>query len=223
MGAILILDVDGNSLEIDCTTKDARSYTAKVTQKPIGKGVSISDSRILENPKFSLEGIISNTPSVDASDDEITVTATGNFINKILHYLNIKYSSSSKMIVKENEEVNRVKEANEFLNKLYIYEKTFSLFVKGFDEIDNLVVLDYKSDFTSETGEALKFTLEIQQIITTETKTTQVPKAKEKPKIAEKKNKGKEETKEIKPKEEKKSHLFSGLKSGKDFIGNVFK
>ncbi len=230
MGAILILDVDGNSLGIDCTTKDARSYTAKVTQKPIGNGVLVSDSRVLENPKFSIEGIISNTPSVDASDSEITITATGSFLRQLTNLFSRKTSSSLEIIVKENEEEDRVKDAHKFLNDLYLSQKTFSLFIKGFDEIDNLVVLDYKPTFTSETGESLNFTLEIQQIITVETKTTQVPKAKEKPKIAEKKNKGKEETKEVKPKEEKKSLAYKGgevvadgAKKVGNFIGNVFK
>ncbi|WP_397599119.1 phage baseplate protein [Silvanigrella sp.] len=212
MGAIVILDGDGNSIDIDCTNEDSRNYSSKVTSKPIGSGISVSDSRVLENPKFSIDGTISNIPTIETSDEDVEVKADNGIINKI-SLLFGKTTSNSSIKIKENVEENRVLDAHKYFENLYESQKTFSLFIRGFDEIDNLVLLNYTPKFNADNGDSLKFTLEIQKIIKVKTKTTSVPKEKVKPKVVEKKNNGKNETKKIDPNDTYGVKVFDGLKN----------
>lgn len=214
MGFAFIMDSNGNSLDIHCCNKYSPSHSAKVSEKPIGNGNTTSDMRTLENLKISLDCIISNTPSIYASDDEIKVKPKSGFFNAVDQLINGNTTSNSTIEVKENDENDYISEARKYLEDLNKSKEVFSLFLSDREEIKDLVLTKFDYDETEETGNSFQFKLEMKQLIFAKSKTTKMPKAKEKPKVEKKKDTGKSEIK--KPVEEEKSGLFGIGKSIKN-------
>lgn len=214
MGFAFIMDSNGNSLDIHCCSKYSPSHTAKVSQKPVGSGIAISDMRNIDNIKISLECIISNTPSIYATDDEIKVKPKSGFFNAVNQLINGNTTSNSTIEVKENDENDYITEARKYLEELNKSKEVFSLFLSDREEIKDLVLTKYDYDETEETGNTFQFKLEMTQLVFAKSKTTKMPKAKEKPKVEMKKDTGKSEVK--KPPEEKKSKVIKIYETGKD-------
>lgn len=220
MSYAFIVDSSGNTLEIDCTIKFSTSYSAKTTQKPVGSGITKTDSRNIDNLKIVLVGIISNIPSNYASEDEVEITSSNDLFNIINRFKNGNTTSNSSLKIKENNDDDIIHQAEKFLENLHNTHETFSLFIKDRDEIKDLVLLKYDPEISAETGYSLSFRLEMIQIDYAISKTTQMPKQKEKPKTAEKKDNGKVEASKTK---ENKSTLSKGLDKGKELISGFFK
>jgi hypothetical protein len=200
MSYLYITDVDGNNLAVDATISDTRNFAAKITNRPIEDGTSISDSIILENPEFTIEGIITNTPTVIAQDSDVTVDPDFRFLKNVGDFFNLNTSEYEKIKVSEVKinDTPPVLKAYQFLQNLYKGKKLFSLQFSGFDQIDDLVVSNLKYVFTSETGEALHFYLDIKQVQLTSGQKTTVPKNKAQNKVVDKKQMGTQPTKEVK-------------------------
>jgi len=219
MGFAFIMDSNGNSLDIHCCNKYSPSHSAKVSQKPVGSGIAISDMRNIDNIKISLECIISNTPSIYATDDEIKVKPKSGFFNAVNQLINGNTTSNSTIEVKENEENDYITEARKYLEELNKSKEVFSLFLSDREEIKDLVLTKYDYDETEETGNTFQFKLELTQLVFAKSKTTKMPKGKEKPKLEKKKDVGKSEVK--KPPEEKKSKVIKIYETGKEAGGKA--
>jgi hypothetical protein len=223
MGFAFIMDSNGNSLDIHCCNKYSPSHSAKVSEKPIGNGNTTSDMRTLENLKISLDCIISNTPSFYANDDEIKVKPKSGFFNAIDQLINGNTTSNSTIEVKENDENDYISEGRKYLEELNKSKEVFSLFLSDREEIKDLVLTKFDYDETEETGNSFQFKLEMKQLIFVKSKTTKMPKAKEKPKVEKKQDTGKNDVK--KAPEEKKSAVTKIYESGKEGVkkaANIF-
>ena len=203
--AIFITDGDGNTLAIDATLSESRNFTAKVTRKPIEDGTSVSDSKILENAQFSLEGVITNTPIVLAQQQDVTVSPDYGFLKNASQFFNFISTENETIKVAQVNASTPVLNAYVFLQNLYASFKPFSLQISGFDEIKNLLVKNFKVDFTTDTGDCLHFNLDLEQIQIVSSQTTTVPKNTAQSKVADKKQMGTQQPKVTPPAEVKTS------------------
>lgn len=200
MAAIFLINSEGDSLPVHASISDSRSYSSKITQKPIEDGSAISDTKILENTKFTIEGIVSNTPIVIAGDSDVTITknSTG-FLSSVAQFFNNLSTEDEKIRVNEVQGVTPVLTANKFLKELYLTNDLISIEIYGImtEEINNLLVKNLRINFNSESGDSLHFTLELEQIKTVSSQTTKIPKNKAESKTSPKINNGNEKPKEV--------------------------
>ena len=215
MSAIFITDADGNTLAIDATLTESRHFSAKITHKPIEDGSSISDSKIVENAQFSLEGIITNTPIVVAQQQDVTVAPDYGFLKSASQFFNFISTENETIKVAQVNASTPVLNAYIFLQKLYAIFKPFSLQISGFDEIKNLLVKNFKVDFTTDTGDCLHFNLDLEQIQIVSSQTTTVPKKTSQSKVSDKKQAGTQQPKVTPPTEIKTSWLSKVIGVGK--------
>lgn len=213
--AIFITDGDGNTLAVDATISESRQFSAKITHKPIEDGTSISDSKIIENAQFSIEGIISNTPIVQAQQQDVTVTPDYGFLKNASQFFNFISTENETIKVAQVNASTPVLNAYIFLQNLYSSFKTFSVQISGFDEIKNLLVKNFKVDFTTDIGDCLHFNLDIEQIQIVSSQTTTVPKNTAQSKVSDKKQTGTQQPKETPKAEVKTSWLSTIIGVGK--------
>lgn len=220
MAAIYIIDADGGSLGIDAVISDSQSYSAKITQKPVEDGSSISDTKVVGNLKISLEGIVTNTPYVLAQDGNVTVTPDFSFLKnagQFFNFLNLDNTENEKIKVQNVQANTPVLNAYKYLKNLFFGNKPFTLQISGYDDINNLLIRDFKVDFNAENGDCLHFNLGLEQIKIISSQTTTIPKSSDESKVSKKKNNGNEKPKEV-PKSDK-----TGLLGGLEKLGSFLK
>ena len=205
-----IKNSDDQILTIDATMKDSRSFSNKITEKPIEDGSCVSDALILNNTKYTLQGIVSNTPIVNALKQDVTVEISSGFLNTASQFLNGYTTENSTVKTTPVKSDTYVLNAYNFLTNLMSSSKVFSVKITGYPELKNLLPTSLHVDFDQESGDALHFNLEFEKIKMVSSKTTTVPKNANENKVANVKSNG--TTKTEKPKEDESFLMGIGQK-----------
>ena len=212
MPAVYLTDSNNNILAIDATITESRSFSAKISSKPVEDGSSISDTKILENPSFSIEGIVTNTPTVLAQKEDVTITPDFSFLGNAGQFFNFDTTVYEKIKVAQVQaNGSPVLNAYTFLKRLYESSKPFSVQISGYDELKNVLIKNLKFDFNSDDGDCLHFTIDFKQIKIVSSKKSKVPQNTAQSKVSEKNTQGNIQPKPIEVSQSWFSNFF-GIK-----------
>ncbi len=123
-------------LPFDAMVSEAPDYQASATQSQVENGETISDHVTLKPLKLVVQGIITDTP-----------------IGLIRQFTSVFQSPSPS------------KNAHTFLKGLWKNREPFD-FAGGLDYYPSMVITNYSPTSTAETGDALKFTCTMEQVLT---------------------------------------------------------
>lgn len=121
-------------ISLDVTTKFNTKWEGDLTKYPVSQGSDITDHITIRNNKFSLEGVISNTPFELHQEEYFSTYGTG---------------------------TQRTKAAVEYLNEFFTNKTIFTLYSE-FQKIDNCLITGI--DFDQEAQEAINFKISIEQL-----------------------------------------------------------
>lgn len=120
-------------LSFDVVTKFSNDLSGDLTKYPVSQGSDVTDHITIRNRKFSLTGIVSNTPFETHHGEYMSNYGTGS---------------------------NRVREAINMLKDIFENKRLFSLYSE-YEKIDNCVLTGLK--FDQEGQEAVEFELSVEQ------------------------------------------------------------
>lgn len=194
---------------LDAVTRYGRDLSGKVTSFPVDSGANISDHFISNNPKFTLEGIISDvditgisdnvklddqkpmnakvkpfTPMITPQQDTLQFlpSAVKQFIDKTSPVVYLEKSSQTSipaiqmLLVELMKGVYYNSADNRWRNKMTattLYEMEGSNFVNAHTD---LVITNVGFEEDTETGDALKLSLSLEQIRLVNIDKTDMPK-----------------------------------------------
>lgn len=126
---------DGKQImALDVTTRFSNSWEGDLTKYPISSGSEITDHISIRNNKYTLEGVISDTPFEKHDSEFFGGYPTGSY---------------------------RAMAAVETLEKMFKDKKTFTLFSE-YQQIDNAIITSIK--FEQEGALSVRFTMEMEQV-----------------------------------------------------------
>jgi hypothetical protein len=127
-------------LPFDVTSLEAPEYSATPTQSLVESSKTISDHIVVKPLRLKLEGVISDTP--------LSGTPFGSLVNGAVS----AFSGSSPS-----------KKAFDYIENLFKTAAIFD-FVGGFKIYQNMCITEFRPTRTAETGSALEFVMELQQL-----------------------------------------------------------
>ncbi|MCF6660259.1 phage baseplate protein [Raoultella ornithinolytica] len=120
-------------ISLDVTTKFNTKWEGDLTKYPVSQGSDITDHITIRNNKFSLEGVISNTPFELHDGEYFSAYGTG---------------------------TQRTKAAVNYLEEFFKNKTLFTLYSE-FQKIDNCIITGI--EFDQEAQEAINFKISIEQ------------------------------------------------------------
>jgi len=120
-------------IALDVTTKFNTKWEGDLTKYPVSQGSDITDHITIRNNKFTLEGVISNTPFETHEGEYFSTYGTG---------------------------TQRTKAAVDYLEEFFKNKTLFTLYSE-FQKIDNCIVTGI--EFDQEAQEAINFKISIEQ------------------------------------------------------------
>lgn len=131
-----------DSFVCDATVSLAPTFSNTITSHPIEKGAVISDHTYSQNPKISIQGVVSGSYSGEDYSNNPGLTFERNLIG---------YNQD------------RVTQAYNLLKELYEARTPFSVIAEH-DIYNNCIVRQFSTDFKQDTSAALIFTLVVEQV-----------------------------------------------------------
>lgn len=157
-------------LQLDATVNENHTRTSKITQNEVEDGSNVADNVVLENEKFSIEGIISESPfpSSDIRDIALQVQNVGfGALNKAIG------SISGGIIPDAGSTVKRVIALIQLEN--FWKNKVPFLVLTGVKKYDNVLIKNMSIPITSKTGKSLRFKVDCEVVKIVESQTISVP------------------------------------------------
>lgn len=157
-------------LQLDATVNETHTRSAKITQNEIEDGSNVADNVVLENEKFSIEGIISESPfpSSDIRDIALQVQNVGfNALNKAVGSLSGGIIPSAGSTVKRV--IALIQLENFWKNKIPF------LVLTGVKKYDNVLIKNMSIPVTAKDGKSLRFKIDCEVVKIVESQTITVP------------------------------------------------
>ncbi len=157
-------------LQLDCTVSESHSRSAKITQNEIEDGSNVADNVVLENEKFSIEGIISESPfpSSDIRDLALQVQNVGfNALNKAIG------SISGGIIPNAGSTIKRVIALIQLEN--FWKNRIPFIVITGIKKYENVLIKSMSIPVTAKDGKSLRFKVECEVVKIVESQTITVP------------------------------------------------
>lgn len=157
-------------LQLDATVNETHTRSAKITQNEIEDGSNVADNVVLENEKFSIEGIISESPfpSSDIRDIALQVQNVGfNFLNKAVG------SISGGIIPNAGSSIKRVIALIQLEN--FWKNKIPFIVITGVKKYDNVLIKNMSIPVSVKDGKSLRFKIDCEVVKIVESQTITVP------------------------------------------------
>ena len=183
MSAVVLIDENNNRLDIDATVKEVKNYENVITSFPVEDGSEISDSVIKKNKKFSITGIISQTPIVQGQLQVSPDYKWNDIVGKLKSVFGANLTTeTAKLIAPDVTFTTNVSDARTFLenirdNVLFFtiqYRKIINNEIQIEQSIDNCIVRSLEINADNTTGNDLYFTLIAEQVVISSSKVASV-------------------------------------------------
>lgn len=156
-------------LQLDATVSETHNRSAKITQNEIEDGSNVADNVVLENEKFSIEGIISESPfpSSDIRDLALQVQNAGfNALNKAIG------SISGGIIPNAGASIKRVIALIQ-LENFWKNRIPFTV-LTGVKKYDNVLIKSISIPVSIKDGKSLRFKIDCEVVTIVESQTITV-------------------------------------------------
>lgn len=157
-------------LQLDATVSETHTRSAKITQNEIEDGSNVADNVVLENEKFSIEGLISESPfpSSDIRDIALQVQNVGfNFLSEKIGAL------SGGLITDAGASLKRVVALIQ-LENFWKNKVPFTVFT-GVKKYDDVLISNMTIPVSHKDGKSLRFKVDCQVVKIVESQTITVP------------------------------------------------
>lgn len=170
---VFFYDIGGGQLgflQLDCTVKENHERVASISQNEIEDGANVADNVVLQNQKFSLEGIISEAPftSRDLRDVALRVQNAGfgaleSALGSVGGGVLSGTAASLKRVV-----------ALIQLERFWENAIPFTV-LTGLKRYDNVLIKSLSIPVTSRDGKSLRFNVECEQVRIVQSQSIFVP------------------------------------------------
>lgn len=157
-------------LQLDATVNENHTRSSKITQNEIEDGSNVADNVVLENERFSIEGIISEAPfpSSDIRDIALQVQNVGfSILDKAIG------SISGGLIPSAGATAKRVIALTQLEN--FWKNKIPFQVITGLKKYDNVLIQNMSIPVTAKDGKSLRFKVDCQVVKIVESRTVSVP------------------------------------------------
>lgn len=170
---IIMYEIGGQKIgyvQLDATISENHTRTSKITANEIEDGSNISDNVILENEKFSIEGLISEAPfpSSDVRDIALQIQNKGfGLLSKGIG------SISGGLIPDAGATIKRIVALLQ-LEGFWSNRIPFTV-LTGLKKYDNVIIQNMSIPVTYKDGKSLRFKIDCQVLKIVESKTVTIP------------------------------------------------
>jgi len=169
----LLYKINGQNigfLQLDATINETHSRSSKITQNEIEDGSNVADNVILENEKFSIEGLISEAPfpSSDIRDVALQVQNAGfNALSDLVGSVSGGLIPSAGATVKRI--IALIQLENFWKNRLPF------IVITGLKKYENVLIRNMSIPVTAKDGNSLRFKIDCEVVRIVESQTVTVP------------------------------------------------
>ena len=187
---VIMYEIGGQKIgfiELDATVNESHSRTARVTKNEVEEGGDVTDNVILDNEKFSIEGLISEAPipSNDIRDLPLTVT------NKAFSFLNNAAGAISGGLLKDTGPT--LKRITGLIQLENFWKNAIPFrVITGLKKYENVIMTGLTIDVNPKDGKSLRFKMDCEVVRLVESELIAIPESKSTAGASKLKNLGKQ-------------------------------